>query len=149
PLRGSPGPRRLPADSARSGRGVTTSVDDGAMDQPAVSFGALLRRHRLLVGLSQEELAERAHLSLSAVGSLERGINREPYPKTVALLAAALALDSGQRSTLIAAARSSGEARPGRPAGRVGREPDRLPVAMVPTNLPAATTSFVGREREV
>ena len=61
------------------------------MTRANVTFGMLLRRHRLLVGLSQEELAERARVSLNAVGSLERGVNRRPHPRTVARLADVLA----------------------------------------------------------
>src|SRR5688572_7710862 len=37
-----------------------------------------LRSLRVAAGLSQEELAERAHLSSDAVGALERGIRTRP-----------------------------------------------------------------------
>lgn len=48
----------------------------------AETFGALLRRHRLRAGLTQEALAERAGLSPRGVIHLERG-TRHPYPDTV------------------------------------------------------------------
>src|SRR5256885_1345208 len=70
---------------------------DGSTPQ---SFGALLRRYRLAGGLSQEELAGRAGLSLQAVSALERGVRRAPHRDTVALLAQALALAPDQRATL-------------------------------------------------
>jgi transcriptional regulator with XRE-family HTH domain len=39
----------------------------------ATTFGDLLRRYRLAAGLTQEELAEQAHLSPRAISDLERG----------------------------------------------------------------------------
>jgi len=69
------------------------------------TFGALLKRHRLAAGLTQEGLAERAGLSAHAVSDLERDPARLPRLESVALLADALALASGQRAALLAAAR--------------------------------------------
>ncbi|HEX7102709.1 MAG TPA: helix-turn-helix transcriptional regulator, partial [Nitrolancea sp.] len=56
-------------------------------------FGELLRRDRLLAGLSQEALAERAGLSVDAIRALERGRRTAPRPETIGLLADALALE--------------------------------------------------------
>ena len=39
----------------------------------APAFGELLRQHRLAAGLTQEELAERARISVRAISDLERG----------------------------------------------------------------------------
>jgi transcriptional regulator with XRE-family HTH domain len=77
---------------------------DTAARQPS-PFGAQLRRHRESAGLSQEELAERAGLTAKAIGALERGERRRPYPHTIQLLADALELDEASRSGLIVAAR--------------------------------------------
>src|SRR5512138_1482601 len=66
------------------------------------AFGLELRRYREAAGLSQDELAERAGLTASAIGALERGERRRPYLHTVQLLAAALELDEADRATLIA-----------------------------------------------
>src|ERR671932_400774 len=55
-------------------------------------IGALLRRHRAMAGLSQEELAERAGLSRRAISDLERGAHRAPYPATLRRLVQALGL---------------------------------------------------------
>src|SRR5215467_2480740 len=72
---------------------------------PVVTFGALLRRYRLAAGLSQEDLAERAHLSREAISALERGNRRAPRKETIDLLAEALALTESERATFDAAAR--------------------------------------------
>jgi len=72
---------------------------------PVVTFGALLRRARLAAGLSQEDLAERAHLSREAISTLERGTRRAPRQETIALLADALQLAPEERARLEAAAR--------------------------------------------
>src|SRR5579872_5041574 len=78
-------------------------VTDGAL-----GFGETLRRYRLAAGLTQEELAERAHLSVRAISDLERGARRAPYKDTVRLLAEALGLDAPERTRLEAAARRRG-----------------------------------------
>lgn len=72
---------------------------------PSLSFGALLRRFRLAAGLTQEALAERAHLSRGAIDTLERGARRAPRKETLALLAKALALSDSERVLLEVAAR--------------------------------------------
>jgi LuxR family maltose regulon positive regulatory protein len=63
-------------------------------------FGAILRTFRVAAGLSQEELAERAHLSQRTVSDLERGITTAPYRDTVAVLADALELTESDRAEL-------------------------------------------------
>jgi predicted ATPase/DNA-binding XRE family transcriptional regulator len=102
-------------------------------DGPALSFGELLRRLRGRAGLTQEQLAECASLSVDAIGLLERGIRQHPHSDTIARLAAALALAQDERAQFEAAAKSS--AFP--PASS-----DRRP-------LPTPRTSFVGRSEEV
>jgi membrane protein implicated in regulation of membrane protease activity/DNA-binding XRE family transcriptional regulator len=69
------------------------------------SCGALLKRYRVAAGLTQEELAERAGLSVRAISDLERGLHRSPQRETVQLLAAALDLAPADRATFEAAAR--------------------------------------------
>jgi transcriptional regulator with XRE-family HTH domain len=68
-------------------------------------FGLLLRRFRTAAALSQEELAERAGLSVRALGDLERGVHQAPRLTTVRLLADALPLSESQRADLLAASR--------------------------------------------
>jgi DNA-binding XRE family transcriptional regulator len=44
------------------------------------SFGALLRRYRRTVGLTQEALSERAGISPRSLGDLARGAGHRPHP---------------------------------------------------------------------
>ena len=116
-------------------------------------FGALLRQFRLDAGMTQQELAERAKLSVEAIGTLERGARTRPYRETVVLLGRALGL-SPEREALLRSA--VGTAHPARQ--REHRETlnasllrlVRPDVQGTPRhNLPQQLTSFVGRGREV
>jgi tetratricopeptide (TPR) repeat protein/transcriptional regulator with XRE-family HTH domain len=80
-----------------------------ATTQPP-TFGLLLRRHRRAAGLTQEELAEQAGLSVRAIGDLERGVRFTPRRDTLELLIEALQLGAAERGAFEAAARSSTEA---------------------------------------
>ena len=81
------------------------TVKQGMGSTAADSFGATLRRRRVAAGLSQEELAERAGLSVRGVGNLEQGRRHAPRLATVRLLSDALGLDAAGRAELSAAAR--------------------------------------------
>lgn len=59
---------------------------------PGTTFGEMVRRYRLAAGMSQEELAERAVLSVRTLCDLERGRTTRPYRQTVEALATALSL---------------------------------------------------------
>ncbi len=98
----------------------------------ATSFGALLRRYRVAAGLTQEELAERAGLSVRTVSDLERGVNRSPRKDTLPLLAAALGLTSEERRHLEAAS----------------RQPDAAPSFSRNVAVPSAPP-LVGRTKEL
>ncbi|MFI9323636.1 tetratricopeptide repeat protein [Kitasatospora aureofaciens] len=74
-------------------------------------FGHLLAGHRVAAGLTQEDLAATAGVSLRALGDMERGRTRGPQRRTVRALAAALGLDGAQSAALEGAAQS------GRPRG--------------------------------
>ena len=107
-------------------------------DGPDVlTFGDLLRRHRVEAGLSQEALAERAGLSLRGVSDLERGVRRAPYPDTVQRLAEALGLGESERQELLTS------------SGRLRASPDIASAEQARTGLPAYLSSFVGRHREI
>ena len=67
-------------------------------------FAELLRDFRLVAGLTQEELAERAGLSQRGVSDLERGTRRNPYPATIRRLAGAMRLAAEDQATLETAA---------------------------------------------
>jgi predicted ATPase len=101
------------------------------------TFGTLLRRYRLLAGLTQEGLAERAGLSLRGLSDLERGQRRAPYPDTVERLIAALGLGPAEQQALNAARRT---------APAVSRM--KAPLISV-SRAAIPLTSFIGREREL
>src|SRR5918997_5435979 len=110
-------PRR--AKSSGAAIGILWSVErrEPEIETPGkedASFGSYLRGLRLAAGLTQEELALRAGLSPNAVGALERGARRRPYPHTVRSLSDALNLAEGKRAALLAAV-------PGQGGGTVGR----------------------------
>lgn len=65
------------------------------------SVAALLRRHRITAGLSQEALAERAGISVRGLSDLERGLSRVPRLETLSRIADALGLDAATRQQLV------------------------------------------------
>src|SRR4051794_31478994 len=106
-------------------------------------FGPLLRRLRLVAGLSQEELAQRSGLSARGISALETGYRATPRAETVRLLADALGLDAAVRAELVAAARpevaAADDARPRAAPGGSGPPPGLA--------LPVPPTRLVGREQ--
>ncbi|MCA1723040.1 MAG: tetratricopeptide repeat protein, partial [Thermomicrobia bacterium] len=104
----------------------------------ASAFGALLKQYRMRAGLTQEELAERAELSVRGLLYLEHG-TRRPYPDTLRRLEEALALSPEQRDALAAAARSA----------HSGNEPAAPAAPLILAPIPSASTPLVGRVREV
>jgi tetratricopeptide (TPR) repeat protein/transcriptional regulator with XRE-family HTH domain len=104
-----------------------------------MSFGQLLRHHRVLAGLSQEALAARSGISKDAIGLLERGLRLHPRNSTVDCLATALRLTMEERQALLAAVGHASDA-PASPAlppdSGAGIPPDPIP-------------HFVGREAEL
>jgi predicted ATPase/transcriptional regulator with XRE-family HTH domain len=116
----------------------------------APSFGVLLRRYRLAATLSQEALAERARLSVSAVTALERGRRTAPRPDTVALLAEALSLSPHDRAALVAAALAARAPDGGVPDLPVPSSASTLDphVEISASPLPDPPTSLIGREHE-
>jgi tetratricopeptide (TPR) repeat protein/transcriptional regulator with XRE-family HTH domain len=101
-------------------------------EQEAPPFGLVLRRYRQAAGLTQEALAERAHLSTRAVSDLERGLNQRPRKDTLELLANALALSPKAYAALEEAARRS-----------------RTPAPAAAAHPDATTSPLVGRQREL
>jgi non-specific serine/threonine protein kinase len=116
------------------------------------SFGWLLRRYRLAAGLTQEELAERAGVSVKGLSVLETGKRKTPYRHTITLLVKALGLTASEAAALEAAISRVRAAAP--TARGEGAVPAGAVLAVVPaplgprTNFPEQPTSFIGRERE-
>src|SRR5580693_5447893 len=98
---------------AGAGKMLLVAVCAGrwAVAEAPAGFGGLRRRLRGEAGLTQEELAEAAGLSVRAVAYLERGAVTSPQKETVRLLAGALRLVGPARTEFEAAAR--GRAAPG------------------------------------
>lgn len=114
-------------------------------------FGDLLRRERLACGLTQEELAGRAGLSIRAISDLERGRTTRPHPRSVRLLADALGMAPAATDRLVRAARRGRDAAPqqgmaGAPAGKAIQAGDQELAAAVVAQLPADVADFVGRK---
>ncbi|MFD8634205.1 helix-turn-helix domain-containing protein [Streptomyces sp. NPDC059533] len=90
-------------------------------------FAARLHALRTGAGLSQEELAQAAGLSVRALSDLERGRSRGPQRRTVQALATALDLDDAAAAELEHAA-GLGRTRPRSGAGSATRpEPRAVP----------------------
>jgi DNA-binding SARP family transcriptional activator/tetratricopeptide (TPR) repeat protein/DNA-binding XRE family transcriptional regulator len=68
-----------------------------------VTLGELLRSHRVRLGLSQEQLADRSGLSVRALRDLEQDRVRRPRAQSAHRLAGALRLTDSDRAQLLAA----------------------------------------------
>jgi predicted ATPase/DNA-binding XRE family transcriptional regulator len=87
------------------------------------SFGEALRQARRAASLSQQELADRAGLTVNGISQLERGVRTRPYPHTVRALADALGLDGPARERLLATAPARPPARAATVGGRLAPPP--------------------------
>ncbi|HEY7342970.1 MAG TPA: ABC transporter substrate-binding protein [Ktedonobacterales bacterium] len=105
----------------------------------SLTFADLLRFHRTAAGLTQEELAARARLSVDAISTLERGTRRTPRKDTVALLADALDLSPEGREVFVAAAR-----RPSISAQAATPSEDTQPAARTSATETSATHQLRG-----
>lgn len=108
------------------------------MQDDGPTFAAVLQHYRVHAGLTQEELAERAHLSTRGISDLERGVRQLPRPDTVRRLAAALQLGGEERTAFEQAA----------------RPPTALPTAARPhlrqhRSLPTPPTPLLGRAQDL
>ena len=103
------------------------------------TFGAVLRKLRTGVQLTQEELARAANLSTRAVSDLERGVATTPHRDTVRLLADALHLMGPERAEFEVTARGPSDSDRTLAPG----------VAAATRTLPRDVVSFTGRQREL
>lgn len=89
---------------------MATKERVGMAQEPPPTLGKLLKHYREATGLTQEELAERARLSVRGLSNLERGQSRVPRRDTLDLLASALGLSARERAQLLAAVRPAAAA---------------------------------------
>ena len=113
---------------------------------PGAGFGQLLRRCRKICGLTQEELSERAGVSVRTIADLERGRRTRPYRQTIAALAGALGLRGRELDGFVRVARPS--LRPISDDGPADPTPGAQGMP-VPRQLPAAVAGFTGRSGEL
>jgi len=112
------------------------------MSSPA-PLAALIRRRRVYARLTQEELAEKAGISVRTISDIERGLRRFVYQDTAERLADALDVAKAEREDFISAARGRVEtSEPGIYPGPGGIQPGR-------NRLPVPPTPLIGREREM
>ena len=107
------------------------------------SFADLLKQHRLALGLTQEALAEAAHISVRAVSDLERGLYRVPQRETVVLLTEALRLSAAEGIALEASVTRVRGPRGSSSANAVPVEPS--PTGAAGHTLPMPPTPLLGR----
>ena len=109
----------------------------------SVRLAELIRGRRTGAGLTQEELAERAGISVRTVSDIERGLRRSVYKDTAQRLAVALNVADPERDQFILAARGRMEATEGGARLKPGREP------LERGHIPIPPNAFIGREREM
>jgi tetratricopeptide (TPR) repeat protein/transcriptional regulator with XRE-family HTH domain len=115
------------------------------------AFGDQLRRHRQAAGLTQEELAADAGLSVRAIADMERGRTARPYRRSVALLTEALELSAADAARFRRSSRTSASSE-GSAGGQGPTAEVQLLAAtahVAPRQLPAALGHFVGRAAEL
>ena len=102
-------------------------------------LGVVLFDFRVKAGLTQEELAEKAGLSVRGISDLERGHRKNPRLYTLRVLSDALGLSADDRERL----RDAGL------RGAADPEIERDERSQIRGNLPHPPNSFVGRVKEL
>jgi transcriptional regulator with XRE-family HTH domain len=112
-------------------------------------FSVLLRQLRRRTDLTQEELADRAGLSVRTIRRLETGVSANPQMDTVRLLADALSLEPDERARMLAVA--DGQVPPEPPAAEESRPESPLErrLAEATDDLAHAVGARLGREEEL
>ena len=113
------------------------------------ALGWLLRRYRTAAGLTQEELAHQAGLSVRALSNLENGRTTRPFPSSVRLLADALALGAPARAQLMESLTAIRADEAAADIPPVSFQDGVGPPPVVPRQLPAPVSQFAGRAAEL
>jgi predicted ATPase/DNA-binding XRE family transcriptional regulator len=109
-----------------------------------VSFGDWLKRRRLGLGLTQDQLAQQINCSTSALRKFESE-ERRPSAETVKQLADIFNIPPEERKSFLRFARGDWQAFAG---GEAENAPWRLSNNDGQSNLPSLFTSFIGRGKE-
>ncbi|GIF25513.1 hypothetical protein Ate02nite_82430 [Paractinoplanes tereljensis] len=96
-------------------------------------FADLVRAHRRRLGMTQEDLAERAGVSVRSVGKWEAGKIAAPRMWTMRLLADAFRLEGDDRERFL----------------RSAAEPAVRSTEIIPAQLPSDPSGFTGRDQEL
>lgn len=113
-----------------------------------LSFGRWLKRRRQALGLTQAELARRVGYATATIRKLEADV-RVPSRELTEKLAEHLKIAPEERAVFISFARDELSADgPPLPAQTAVPVPQRQP-HRYPNNIPAPSTSLIGRQREV
>jgi predicted ATPase/DNA-binding XRE family transcriptional regulator len=115
---------------------------EGALAE--VSFGDWLKRRRMGLGLTQDQLALQINCSTSALRKFESE-ERRPSAETIELLADIFNIPSEERKSFLRFARGDWQAFVG---SDTEKAPWRLSIIDQQSNLPSLFTSFIGREKE-
>ena len=117
--------------------------DSSVEDDFPLHFSEWLKRRRLELDLTQEQLAQRASCSVFTIRKIESG-ERQPSKQLAGLLAQSLEIPTENQASFIKAAR--GEKSLER-LDSLARTPSCDPLPAV--NLPNSLTPFIGREQEL
>jgi predicted ATPase/transcriptional regulator with XRE-family HTH domain len=110
-----------------------------------LSFGQWLRLRRKALDLTQDALADRVGCSVGTIRKIESE-ERRPSAQIAERLAEILAIPPNERTSFLRFARGELQSAP---AERKEEFPWQASAAPARSNLPAAITSLIGREREI
>ncbi len=110
-----------------------------------VTFGEWLKRRRAVLGLTQEQLAQHVGCSTIALRKIEAE-ERRPSAQIVERLAEVFNVVPEERNSFLRFARGNWQSAP---SLIIEDAPWRASAPSPRSNLPASTTSLIGREREV
>lgn len=109
------------------------------------SFGTWLRLKRKALDLTREGLADQVGCSAATIRKIEAE-ERHPSVQIAERLADILTIPQGERTAFLRFARGNWQSVPGEAREDI---PWRVATKAPPSNLPATTTSLVGRAREI
>ncbi|HEY7340428.1 MAG TPA: tetratricopeptide repeat protein [Ktedonobacterales bacterium] len=107
---------------------------------PERPFGDVLRAYRVRAGLTQEELADLAHMSVHSISNYERGAPHLPRISAARLLADALNLTPDEQAAFLVATRRQAQRFPTVTALSADAPPYAIPLPLTP---------LIGREQEL